>query len=143
MRRMQSAFAQNVRGHGRGRRLAVHTSDDDAAPSAQDRGERFGATHGRFALIARTDQNWIVDLDRRGKNNQLSVFCMFGFMFSMKAQAESLQSIRLLRAQFVGAANFVAKFEQERSHTTHATAGDANEMDLVPLARKKLAKVRR
>ena len=73
MRRMQSAFAQDVRGHRRGRRLAVHSGDDDAAFAPHDGGERFGATHGWLAAIARAHENRIVALDRGGINDELGV----------------------------------------------------------------------
>src|SRR5436853_4753879 len=41
MRRVQSAFAQDMRRHGRGGGLAVHAADDDAAFPLHDGGERF------------------------------------------------------------------------------------------------------
>ena len=65
MRRMQAAFAQDMRRHRRGRRLPMHARDDDSALARHDRGERFGAAHqsvvpararstriGLFSLIA-------------------------------------------------------------------------------------------
>ena len=64
MRRMQPAAAQNVRGHGRGRRLAVHPGDDDAALPAHDGGERFGATNGGDVAGERPGADRIVLLDR-------------------------------------------------------------------------------
>ena len=45
MRRMQSAFAQNVRAHGGGSCFSMHAGDDNAALSTHDRSQRFGATH--------------------------------------------------------------------------------------------------
>src|SRR5438034_4984358 len=47
MRRMELTAAQDVRGHGRGRRLAVHPGDDDAALPVHDPSEGFRAPDRR------------------------------------------------------------------------------------------------
>src|SRR5437588_2589434 len=53
MRRMKSTFAQNVRGHCRGRRFSVLSSDDDAALAVHDGSERLGPAPDRLSRIAR------------------------------------------------------------------------------------------
>ena len=63
MRRMQPAAAQDVRGHGRGCRLAVHPRDDDAALPKHDRSERFGAPDRGDVAGSRSNQDRIVLLD--------------------------------------------------------------------------------
>ena len=60
MRRMQPAFAQDMRRHRRRRRLAMHAGDDDPAFPAHDGGERFGAAHAGFSARARTRQDRIL-----------------------------------------------------------------------------------
>ena len=48
MRRMQPAFAQNMRRHGGSRRLAMHARDHDSALARHDRRQRFGPAHERL-----------------------------------------------------------------------------------------------
>src|SRR5438876_3684763 len=90
MRGMEPAFTQVVRDHRRGGGLSVHANDDDAALARHDGSQRFGAAHHRFARFARADQNGIVDLDRRGKNDQLGVLCLIAAMLLVKMQSEPL-----------------------------------------------------
>ena len=53
MRRMQTAFAQNVRRHRGSRGLAVHPRDHNSALPLHDRGKRFRAARRRPAGLAR------------------------------------------------------------------------------------------
>ena len=132
MRRMQAAFAQNVRRHRGRRRLAVHPRDDDPALAEHDRGERFGAADGGNFAGPRVRQDRVVFLDRRRKNNQLGAFSVFRPMRRREAKSELREPLRLERARFVGAAHVVPEFEEKRSDSTHSAAGDADQMDRVP-----------
>src|SRR3982074_2060530 len=69
MGRMQSTFAQNMRGHSRRGRLSVHSGNDDAAFPAHDGGERFSATRHIFLRCARARKNRVVEPYGRGKND--------------------------------------------------------------------------
>ena len=136
-----SAFAQNVRGHRGGCRFAVHAGDDNAALSVHDRGKRFGAAHDRFSRIARAYQNWIVDLNRGGKHNQISFAGIFRAMLGKETQTQALQSIRLKRADFIRAAHVVPKLEQKRGDAAHAAPGYADEMNPMVLTREQFWQV--
>src|SRR5437867_13228388 len=65
MRRMQSAFAQDMCGHGRGGGFAVHAADDDSAFPLHDRSQRFGAPRRSRFRLARANENWIIGSDCR------------------------------------------------------------------------------
>src|SRR3954471_24601391 len=62
-------------------------------------------------------------------------------MFAMKFQAKALQPIGLETSDFIGATDFVSKLKQERSDSTHAASGDANEMNPVPFLRENFLQV--
>src|SRR4051794_8576896 len=51
----------------------------------------------------------------------------------MKAQAEPLQTRSLQRADAIGAAHVVAELQKQRGDPAHATAGDAEQMNAMPL----------
>src|SRR4029450_8582270 len=84
MRWMQTAFAQNVRGHCWGGGLSVHSRDKNATLSLHDSGEGLSAAHDRFARIAGADQDWIVVLNRGRKDNQISIAGSGRAMLPMK-----------------------------------------------------------
>src|SRR5438309_1045942 len=63
MRRVQSAFAQDMRGHGRGGGFAVHAADNDSAFPLHDRSQRFGAPRRSRFRSARANENWIIGSD--------------------------------------------------------------------------------
>ncbi len=138
MGRMQSALAQNVRGHGGRCRLAVHPGDDNSALARHDRGERPRTAHRRLAGKTRAGENRIVVLDRRRKYHERSVMAVFDTMLFVETQTEPLQPIRLERADFIGAADVVPELEQQRRNPAHAAAGHADQMDPVPLLREHL-----
>jgi len=50
----------------------VHSSNDDAAFAAHDCGQRFRAADGWFSAIARANKYWIIALDCRRKDNEIS-----------------------------------------------------------------------
>src|SRR6202049_988228 len=104
---MQSTFAQNVRGHCRGRRFSVHSSDDDAALAAHDGSERLGPAPDRLSGIARAYEDRSVDLNGGGKDDELGVTRVLRAMFFTKTQTETLQSIRLQCADFIRTADLV------------------------------------
>ena len=64
MRRMQPAFTQNMRGHGRGCRFAMHARDEDASLAMYYGSERFRAAQRRFSRVTSASQDRVVDLDR-------------------------------------------------------------------------------
>src|SRR6476661_880686 len=64
MRRVQPTLAQDMCGHGRGRRFAVHAANDDSALSLHDRSQRFGAPGCWRFRLAGANENWIVGPDR-------------------------------------------------------------------------------
>ena len=82
------------------------------------RGEGFCAAHDRFARIAGAHEDWIVELNRRRKYNQIGVAGSGCAMLVMKTQTALLQSVRFHCADFVGASDdSVPKLEQERGDT--------------------------
>src|SRR6058998_1891195 len=62
MRWVQTAFAQNVRGHRRRGGFSVHSGDDDPTLAAHDGSERLGPAHHRLSRRTRTEQNRVVAL---------------------------------------------------------------------------------
>ena len=64
MGRMQSAFAQDVGGHCRRGRFAMHPDDQDAALGRHDCGERFRTPDSSLSVLASVFQNRIVRFDR-------------------------------------------------------------------------------
>ena len=59
----------------------------------------------------------------------------------MKTQAESLQTISFLSADFIRTTDFVPELEQEGSQAAHSAPSYADKMDFVPLAREQLCQV--
>jgi hypothetical protein len=51
----------------------VHSRDKNAALSPHESGEGLCAAHDRFARIAGAHEDWIVELNRRRKYNQIGV----------------------------------------------------------------------
>jgi hypothetical protein len=87
-------------------------------------------------------ENWIVDLDRRRKDNKIGGAGVVRTMVLVKTQTEPLQSIRLHGAGFVGATNLVPKLEQERGETAHAAASHTDKMNLMMLTREQSREVK-
>ena len=89
----------------------MHSCDNDSPLAVHDGRERFGTPHRRLARLTRAHENWIVGLNRGGKNNQAGVAGILRAMLLMKTQTEPLQSIGLYGSAFVGATDFVAEVE--------------------------------
>src|SRR6266513_1025846 len=138
---MQAAFAQNVRGHGRGGGLSMHSSNDDAAFPAHNGGKRLGPARLGFVRLTCTRQNRVVHLYGRGKNYQLGLARIFGTVLWMKLQAQTLQSIRFLRANFIRTCDLVAEFQQQRGQPAHPASGYTDEMNSVSLVREKFREI--
>src|SRR5205809_5020335 len=137
MRRVQPAFAQDMRRHGRGGGLAVHAADDDAAFSLHDGGERFRApSRSRFRL-ARANENWIVGPDRRGVDDQLGFGRIFRPMLLEKLQTQSLQTFHFHRNRFVRSAHLMSELEQTRGDAAHPAAGHSTQMNAMMFACEK------
>src|SRR5207245_6054295 len=64
MRRMQSAFTQDMCGHSRSGGFAVHAADNDSAFPLHDRRQCFRASRCSRFRLARANENWIVGPDR-------------------------------------------------------------------------------
>lgn len=62
-------------------------------------------------------------------------------MLMKKLQTVSLQAFHFERDRFIRATDPVAKLEQKRGNAAHATAGYADEMNAVALAREKLREI--
>jgi len=123
---MQAAFAQHVRRHGGGGRFAMHSSDYNSALGMHDCGQRFGASDQWFPGIARGEENWIVVLNRGGKDNKLRSLGKLRQVLIVEAEAQPLQSIRFRGRGFVGAAHRVAELDKKPCKTAHAASGHAN-----------------
>src|SRR5437773_10004789 len=129
MRRVQPAFAQDMRRHGQGGGLAVHAADDNAAFSLHDGGERFRApSRSRFRL-ARANENWIVGPDRRGVDDQLGFGRIFRTMLLEKLQTYSQETFHFHRNRFVRFADLVYELELERGVAANHAAGLADPMN--------------
>src|SRR5438067_10090019 len=87
---MQATFAQHVCRHSGGGRFAMHPSDYNSALGIHDCGECFGASDQRFPEIVRGAENWIVVLDRGGKDNKLRVIRKVRPMLIIETQAQPL-----------------------------------------------------
>src|SRR5262249_60688498 len=109
LRRMQSTFAQNVRGHCRCGGFAMHSGDDNPALRLHNCCYGFRAAGQRLAAMARGQEDWIVVLDCGGKDNKLSCVRVLRPMLIVETQAESLQSIRLCGCCFVRAAHCMSQ----------------------------------
>src|SRR4029077_10067410 len=105
VRWMKSAFAKHMRGHCRSGRFAVHSGDHNATLGLHDCSDGFGATEQWFSATTRASKNWIVLLNRGGKNNKVRSGRMLSEMLFMKAQAKPLQSLGLCRRNLVRAAH--------------------------------------
>ena len=79
----------------------MHSGDDNAAFAAHDCGQRFRTAYDRFPVTARANENWVIALDCRGKNNEFSRVGVLRSMLLAKTQTESLQSIRFHGADLV------------------------------------------
>ena len=137
MRRVQSAFAQDMRHHGRGSGFTVHAADDDAAFSLHDGGERFRAPRRSRFRLARANENWIVGPDRRGVDDQLGIGRVLRAMLLEKLQTESPQTFHFHRNRFVRSADLMSELEQERGDAAHPAAGHADQMNAMMFAREK------
>ena len=126
---MQAAFAQHVCRHSGGGRFAMHSSDYNSALGMHDCGECFGASDQRFPGIARATKNWIVVLNRGGKDNKLRSVGKIRQVLIIEAQAQPLQSIRLCGRGFVGAAHCVAELDKKPCKTAHTASSHANEVN--------------
>ena|SRR5438105_543398 len=85
MGRVQSAFPQDMRGHGRGRRLAVHSSDQDSVFIPHDRGQSFCSSRYPLGGAAGREQDWVFLLNGRGVNDQLGLLCILCAMLMEKS----------------------------------------------------------
>src|SRR5206468_10692525 len=126
MRRVQPAFAQDMRRHGRGGGLAVHAADDNAAFSLHDGGERFRApSRSRFRL-ARANENWIVGPDRRGVDDQLGFGRIFRQLLLEKLQTKSLHKFHFQQNQFVNTDDLMYVLDSKRGTDHHTAVGLPN-----------------
>src|SRR5919107_6194633 len=80
VRRMQSAFTKHMCRHCGSGCFAMHSGDHNAALGLHDCSDRFSAAEQRFSATARGYQNWIVVLNRGGKNNQVRSIRMLSEM---------------------------------------------------------------
>ena len=141
VRRMQSAFTQDVRGH-RGRRcFTVHSDDENPALRRHDRSQCFRATRSFLPAFLSALQNRVVLFDRGRINDQLCIARVGGAMLLIKLQAEPLEPISFERIQFVRAADIVAELKEKAGDSAHAAAGHADEMDGVPFLRQEFCKI--
>src|ERR1041385_6478550 len=62
-------------------------------------------------------------------------------MFGAETQAESLQAIDLPRLRLVRTADGVPELKEQRGDPAHPAAGDADEMNSMPLARQHLLEI--
>src|ERR1051326_6965062 len=116
---MQSAFTKHMRRHRRCGRFAMHSSDYNAALGLHDCRDGFRPTEQRFSAIARSYQNWIVILNRRGKNNELRSVGMLREMLLMKMQAEPLQAFGLCRGDLIRTAHRMSQLNKKSGKPAH------------------------
>ncbi len=138
---MHAALAQNMRGHGGRRCLAVHAGDDDSTFARHDCGQRFRAADERFPSSTRAGEDRIVVPDRGRENHQLGIVRIARAVWRMETQPEPLQSVRFERAHFVGAAHVVPQFEEERGDPAHPASRDPDQVNPVALAREQCLQI--
>src|SRR6476659_8404005 len=109
--------------------FAVHSGDHNPALGSHDCSDGFCATKYRFSATTRGQENWIVVLDRGGKNNKFRSISMLSEMLFMKAQAEPLQSLGLCRCNLVRAAHCVSQFDQKPGETAHTASRNTNKVN--------------
>src|SRR6476469_7145829 len=107
----------------------MHSGDHNAAFGLHDRGDGFRATEQRFSATARGQENWIVVLNRGGKNNKVRSVRMLSEMLFMKAQAEPLQSLGLCGCTFVRAAYCVSQLNEKPGKTAHTASRNTDEVN--------------
>src|SRR5437588_1701145 len=141
VRRMQSAFAKHMCRHCGGCAFAMHSGDHNAALGLHDCSNGFRATEQRFCGTARGQENWIVVLNRGGKNNKVRSVRMVGEMLFMKAQPESLQSFGLCRCYLVRPAHCVSQLDEKPGKTAHTASRNTDEMNPVLFGGEKSRQV--
>src|SRR4029453_16172192 len=97
----------------------------------------FRAADGRFSAIARANKYWIIALDCRRKDNEISRAGVLRSVVLPKTQTQPLQSICFHATNPVRTADCVPEFDQECGDTAHAAACDANKMYPVLLTREE------
>ena len=120
----------------------MHARDDDPAFAEHDRGERFRAANGGSLADARVCQDRVVLLDRGGKNDQIRHRRrLLPDAGEKKRRPSCCEPIRLEGARLVRSTHFMPELEKERGDSAHPAAGDADQMDRVPLLGEEFLKV--
>src|SRR4051812_43626911 len=85
--RMQPSLPQYMRRHSRSGRFAVHAGDHDSALAGHDCRQRLGATHQLPAEGTSVHEDWVVLLDRRGKNYHVGIIRVLRSMLRMETES--------------------------------------------------------
>src|SRR5262249_16921568 len=96
----------------------------------------------RFSAIARGYQNWIVILNRGGKNNKVGSLGMFAKMLLIKSQTEPLQPPGLCRCNLVRTADRMSQLNQKSGKTAHTASCNPDEVDPMLFGSQKSRQVR-
>src|SRR5262245_43814607 len=126
---MQPAFTKHMRHHCRCRCFSMHSGDHNAALRLHNGGDGLRAAGQRFSATARSYENWIVFLNRGGKDDEVRSVCMRREVLFMKAQAEPLQSLSLRRCNLVRAAHCVTQFDEKPGKTAHTASRNTDEVN--------------
>ena len=137
VRRMQPAFAQDMRRHGGRRRLAMHACDHDSALARHDRGQRLGAADQRLSASRALTRIGFFSLIAEEKMTSSASFASFRAMLRMKAQPQPLQAIDFERTDLVGTAHVMPELEQKRGDTAHPAPRHPHQVNPVMLAREE------
>jgi hypothetical protein len=129
MRRVRPGGAEDMSGHGRDRRLAVHSADKDAFFPGHEAGERFRATDQRFSRGARGIESGIPGADSRGVDDDLGIVRIGGTVWRAEIEPEGLQAPHLRGVDFVRSADAVAKRQEESGDAAHARTSHTDKMD--------------
>ena len=124
-----AAHPQDVRRHGGGGRLAVHSADDDPLLALHDGRERVGPPHHAHPLADRLVVFDIAGPDRRRVDDQVRVMNIRGILRLVKFQAQLLEAMHLDGRDLVRAGNRVPHGHQEPGDSAHAGTRHADQVD--------------
>ena len=129
MRGFETATAQDVGRHGRGRRLPVGPGYDDPPLLLHDCGESFRPADHGGALGAGGIVGHVARLDRGGINDQVSALDFFGSLWGKETQSDTGQAIGFHGADLVGPADLVTDPHEKGGQTAHSRPRHSDEMD--------------
>ena len=125
----KASGAKQVRGHGGGGRLAMHSTNDDSLLGGHHRREGIGSTDHRNSETGGFIVGRIAGFDRGGKNHQIGTPHAFSRVRAGEAKTFFGKPLHLDGVHFVRSSDIMSEAKQQRGDPAHSGTRNSNQVD--------------